>query len=300
MPVPKTHIGNDKTQKGKTQSYNIGKHYSEPFPTNLRKLLDDTGITQTTISKVLGKEPQTVSRYYNGYFFPPLEDLVKIANFFGVSTDYLLGNTANDSTNEEILKVCNYIGLEYSNAKKLHERKTFYKTINDTVTGKRETIDRQQEEMNKRCIDTINYLIEHIALNNFVIESLIQSDERSQKIKKAESALIEFIKEPNEENYHTLCKIGYTNSFNAQVDLEHLDTMLFKFNTLCTDTFRSKSDRSVCDQVYALYRSYFGFDELKEQEYSDFGITKEQLEASLQKYNFFYLKGGNCNAKEDE
>lgn len=63
------------------------------FPENLRRLLAERGIKQAKLSDHLGVSKATVSRYFLGQREPNLDNLVRIADFFGVTTDYLLGRT---------------------------------------------------------------------------------------------------------------------------------------------------------------------------------------------------------------
>ena len=65
--------------------------YNEPFPSRLRKLLDDRGITITALSKELKISRQAVSQYTDGSAQPNIEKLRAIASFFDVSavSDYI-------------------------------------------------------------------------------------------------------------------------------------------------------------------------------------------------------------------
>ena len=67
--------------------------YNSKFSAALQKLLKARRETQGDIAAVTGKTRQTVSQYYNGVSEPGYETLVKIADHFNVSTDYLLGRT---------------------------------------------------------------------------------------------------------------------------------------------------------------------------------------------------------------
>lgn len=71
----------------------------------LRKLRHDKGIYQKELAKYLNVSNGTISNYEKGTHSPDLDTLIKFAEYFGVSTDYLLGrteychnlNTLNDS-----------------------------------------------------------------------------------------------------------------------------------------------------------------------------------------------------------
>ncbi|MDL2212215.1 XRE family transcriptional regulator [Erysipelotrichaceae bacterium OttesenSCG-928-M19] len=61
----------------------------------LKKLRKEKGITQKEISELLNVSRVSYARYETGDRQPPYETLSKIADFFEVSTDYLLGNSNN-------------------------------------------------------------------------------------------------------------------------------------------------------------------------------------------------------------
>lgn len=57
----------------------------------IRELRNIRGISQIQLANKLGVTKQSVSNWENDNILPSIEMLVKIANFFEVSTDYLLG-----------------------------------------------------------------------------------------------------------------------------------------------------------------------------------------------------------------
>lgn len=60
---------------------------------NIRKLRTDRGFTQKQIAELLGVSQNTYSQYEIGVLNYPVDALVKLAEFYGVSVDYLLGRT---------------------------------------------------------------------------------------------------------------------------------------------------------------------------------------------------------------
>ena len=77
-------------------------------------------LNQTELAEKLNVSKQTVSNWENNNILPSIDTLIKVADFFGVSIDYLLGmeNKRNDIldtsalTDEEIQdlqKVINHI-----------------------------------------------------------------------------------------------------------------------------------------------------------------------------------------------
>ncbi|NLU49253.1 MAG: helix-turn-helix transcriptional regulator [Syntrophomonadaceae bacterium] len=63
------------------------------FGDRLRQLREEHDLTQEQLGKVLNVKKAAVSKYETGYTVPDSETLKKLASFFGVSTDYLLGLT---------------------------------------------------------------------------------------------------------------------------------------------------------------------------------------------------------------
>ncbi len=60
---------------------------------NLRSIRIEEGYTQAKVSELLNISQQTYSDYENNKTEPNYETLLKIAELFNVSTDYLLGRT---------------------------------------------------------------------------------------------------------------------------------------------------------------------------------------------------------------
>ena len=60
---------------------------------NLRKLREEKNITQVKLSTELEVSQELISRYELGSSFPQPQMLIKLANYFNCSVDYLLGVT---------------------------------------------------------------------------------------------------------------------------------------------------------------------------------------------------------------
>ena len=58
---------------------------------NLKQLREARGITQTELAKQLGVVRSTICFYESEQHSPTPEMLIKLADFFGVTVDYLLG-----------------------------------------------------------------------------------------------------------------------------------------------------------------------------------------------------------------
>ena len=61
---------------------------------NIRNLRIDGGYTQKQIGDYLGISQNTYSQYEIGVLNYPIDALIKLADFYNVSVDYLLGRTS--------------------------------------------------------------------------------------------------------------------------------------------------------------------------------------------------------------
>lgn len=61
------------------------------FGETLKKLRKNNGFTQKELGSYLGLSKAVISKYENGMGYPTLDVLVRIADYFGVTTDYMLG-----------------------------------------------------------------------------------------------------------------------------------------------------------------------------------------------------------------
>lgn len=66
---------------------------------HIRDLREDNDITQSFIAKYLNCSQQVYSNYELGQRDIPTDILIKLADFYGVSTDYLLGLTEKKERN---------------------------------------------------------------------------------------------------------------------------------------------------------------------------------------------------------
>ena len=59
----------------------------------LRDLREDKDLLQEDVAKILGISQTVYSRYERGFQTIPVVHLLKLADFYQVSTDYILGRT---------------------------------------------------------------------------------------------------------------------------------------------------------------------------------------------------------------
>ena len=68
------------------------------FP-NVKNLREDRDLRQRELAAVLNVSQNTYSQYENGVIELTAENLIKLADFYDVSVDYLLGRTRNPCVN---------------------------------------------------------------------------------------------------------------------------------------------------------------------------------------------------------
>lgn len=85
------------------------------FGQKLKMLRTSKKLNQSELSKILGVSSSTVGMYEQGRRFPDQIILTKIADYFDVTTDYLLGRTQEKNINY------NNLPTQFHNAKEAME-----------------------------------------------------------------------------------------------------------------------------------------------------------------------------------
>jgi len=114
--------------------------YDSVFAERLRGLMSENGTTQKELAGVTGITRQAISQYMDGSIQPNIEKLYKIADYFKVSADYLIGLSDVRSFDLEVKVICEKTGLS------------------ETVV---ETINFHKKNKNDYLCETINFLIEN-------------------------------------------------------------------------------------------------------------------------------------------
>ena len=85
--------------------------YRIEFSKRLIQLREQRGITQQELADKLKITRQSLSLYEKAERTINIELLARIADFFNVSTDYLMGRTDTATMNEDIQTACKITGL---------------------------------------------------------------------------------------------------------------------------------------------------------------------------------------------
>jgi len=86
---------------------NSYEQHDSPFPTRLRDLLDVPNMNQSKLADHIGVTRQAISAWSLGISLPDIGKFGLIADFFGVSTEFLLGRTdvcKPDATTQALAK----------------------------------------------------------------------------------------------------------------------------------------------------------------------------------------------------
>lgn len=119
----------------------------------LKKLIDTK--TREEIASGIGCDISTVTKHYTEDRTVTTDYLVKYAQYFHVSTDYLLGLSDVATTDKDIQFICDYTGLNQNTIESLH-----MKMIQSSL---------------KSDIDFINYFITYGSTINFSVHCYIEA-----------------------------------------------------------------------------------------------------------------------------
>lgn len=94
-------------------------HVISLFSKRLKDLRKERNINQEQLAKEIGASRGSISFYEKGSRMPDISTLDKLASYFNVSTDYLLGRTDEQMSNIEIQSIQNMTGLSSKAVNKL-------------------------------------------------------------------------------------------------------------------------------------------------------------------------------------
>jgi len=88
--------------------------YNETFAIRLKKLRTAKGISQFQLGEMLGLKLTTISSYEIGKSQPTMENLIKLAEYFGVSLDFLMCRDSDTKTitDKEIPEELKALGID--------------------------------------------------------------------------------------------------------------------------------------------------------------------------------------------
>ena len=78
----------------------------------LRELRNKSGLTQIEIATKLNVSGQTILNWENGIYEPKINQLIRLADLFNVSVDYLVERKSNNKSVDDICKELEKISKE--------------------------------------------------------------------------------------------------------------------------------------------------------------------------------------------
>lgn len=138
----------------------------QAFPKRFRELIERDGEKETVpkLKEALGVSSQAIKQYMIGTTYPKTENLIKIAQYFNCSLDYLIGLSDVQNVDADLQAVCSFTGLSENAVTVLHcnadYREKFGSVPEEEVF---DTIEQTTEYpyVNRSLLDAVNLLIEH-------------------------------------------------------------------------------------------------------------------------------------------
>lgn len=98
---------------------------NDVFASRLRKIMEKRGINQSQLEKLIKAsgdklQRQTISLYMNGQSKPDTGRLTLLCRILHVSSDYLLGLSEHEASEENLREAAAYIGISDDSAYRLH------------------------------------------------------------------------------------------------------------------------------------------------------------------------------------
>lgn len=150
--------------------------YNEPFPAAFRTLLSGEAgtrgkVSQQEVANFIGKTRQTVGYYADGTAKPDIDTIGKIADFFEVSTDYLIGRT---NYADAKLRIGTFEDYDFSekaveNINHIHTLRSF--TSLGMYKGKED--EKQDAILSGKAFDILVLLLEDLRFIEFLRKAFV-------------------------------------------------------------------------------------------------------------------------------
>lgn len=109
--------GDESTKVGRKAKKDL---YNAPFAVRLRALFEENGVKQAAAAEKIGTSRQTIGNWLIGKSQPDFDTLVKLADHFETTTDYLLGRTESKSVSPDLRLAVDYTNLSQRAVQFLH------------------------------------------------------------------------------------------------------------------------------------------------------------------------------------
>ncbi|MCM1277072.1 MAG: helix-turn-helix domain-containing protein [Lachnospiraceae bacterium] len=158
------------------------------FAQRLKTLRKERGITQQQLADGVGISKGGLSYYENSGRTPDISILERFADYFGVTTDYLLGRTNAQTQKAKLQAVCNYTGLSDKSVELLADLKETspaqLRVINfllEQASGDMDIVYELDDDTDNYYGSILNavvrYLSRYAAYDDYLAEYISSSDE---------------------------------------------------------------------------------------------------------------------------
>ena len=113
-----------------------GNIIASEFSQRLRELRTNKKISQQTMSRKLGLAEATYGTYETSRYLPPVDTLSALADYYNVSTDYLLGKTDDRYSENEGTDKLDFSDECMDRLVDISKNETQKKILEDIITGK--------------------------------------------------------------------------------------------------------------------------------------------------------------------
>lgn len=113
-----------------------GNIIASEFSQRLRELRKNKKISQQTMSRKLGVGLCTYGTYETSRYLPPVDTLSELADYYNVSTDYLLGKTDDRYSENEGTDKLDFSDECMDRLVDISKNETQKKILEDIITGK--------------------------------------------------------------------------------------------------------------------------------------------------------------------
>ena len=144
----------------------------------ITELIGDT--PSGTVAQDLGLSRQTISNFVNGRYKPVGDNLEKLADYFNVSTDYILGRTDVKSPNTSIIGVCEYLGLTEQAVNSLQEASKFHNKLSDFIENHLIKLISQIMILSENSATFLEYRATHPTIQSDEYEQIIAAEKQTK------------------------------------------------------------------------------------------------------------------------
>lgn len=274
--------------------------YNSIFSSRLRSLIEENHISKQKLADEIGVSRQAISQYCDGSTVPNADKLLKIAEYFNVSLDFLVGKTEAKTDNKDVQFICDYTGLNESSVDILH----YFVHILSKYPEDLALTNEQYEEDISYLEDTLNFY-------NYLITSDKSSELTShlssyllttrKLIDELKDAIKEDLLSDVEKCYEIIYDIEYQKTNLITFDYyQALDYMKKTIDEFCTPTVsvleeleeKAKNMLHECNDINFDFLRFNIKNLIR-------GRNNKQFD-SLRKRYFEYLEEVNANADNNE